>query len=480
MKNKTLFTLVISAMLIHFANAQTWNLGGNAPTATSTLGNTTNQNMNIITNNKARMTLKKTGQVGIGTTNPTSLLHVEQSTLTDLLVKSTGAGAQLIADRAGNGYEAITRYMQTGVPQWKTGLSVNATGSPDYVISNEITGTDALTINGTSNNVNLKSGYFTLGAIGTNNVGSFYQSSNNLYLSTFTPTTSSGSTPGNIIMAATDLVGFKAGNVGIGTSDVSKAKLIVKGNVGKTVAMFGQGSTGISIIQDSPGIGFNSYYSTTVWKSMNSGYTAQISLDPSSGNINFYTGSNTTAANQSITQSLPVFITNDGRLIINAPGVNSALAVKKLAISDDAASFQGTDLFSHFAYGTTENTYIRGGKATSNVIIADLCNNVGIGTANPGYKLDVCGTVRAKEVRVETGWCDYVFAEDYHLPSLSAVESYIKANKHLPDVTPGAVIEKDGLEVGKSSAEMIRKIEELTLYVIDLQKQVNELKASKQ
>ncbi len=105
--------------------------------------------------------------------------------------------------------------------------------------------------------------------------------------------------------------------------------------------------------------------------------------------------------------------------------------------------------------------------------------NVGIGTNANLYKLDVCGTMRAKEVRVATGWCDYVFADDYKLPALSDVEAFIKTNKHLPDVTPGSVIEGEGLEVGKTSAQMIKKIEELTLYVIELQKQVNELKCAK-
>ncbi|MFZ1800874.1 MAG: hypothetical protein WAU24_13490, partial [Chitinophagaceae bacterium] len=55
--------------------------------------------------------------------------------------------------------------------------------------------------------------------------------------------------------------------------------------------------------------------------------------------------------------------------------------------------------------------------------------NVGIGTYNPTYKLDVCGTIRAKEMRVSTGWCDYVFADDYDLMPLSEVEKFISVNK---------------------------------------------------
>ena len=89
-------------------------------------------------------------------------------------------------------------------------------------------------------------------------------------------------------------------------------------------------------------------------------------------------------------------------------------------------------------------------------------------------------TIRATKVNVNAKWwSDFVFSDDYKLPSLATVEAFIKANKHLPDVTPGAIIESEGLEIGKTSAQMIKKIEELTLYIIDLQKQVNELKSQK-
>lgn len=117
--------------------------------------------------------------------------------------------------------------------------------------------------------------------------------------------------------------------------------------------------------------------------------------------------------------------------------------------------------------------------ASNSIVLGSGTQNVGIGVTAPVYKLDVCGTIRAKEIRVETGWCDFVFAEDYKLRPLSEVETFINENKHLPDVTAGPVIEAEGLEVGKVSSQMIRKIEELTLYMIELQKQVDELKCTK-
>lgn len=135
-------------------------------------------------------------------------------------------------------------------------------------------------------------------------------------------------------------------------------------------------------------------------------------------------------------------------------------------------------------YGPSGNMYLNYfdgdavyvGNGAQGVVASFLTSGkVGIGTTTPGYKLDVCGTIRATEVRVETGWCDYVFANDYQLRPLSEVESFIKENKHLPEVTPGAEIETNGLEVGKVSAQMIKKIEELTLYAIEQQKMIEKL-----
>jgi len=101
--------------------------------------------------------------------------------------------------------------------------------------------------------------------------------------------------------------------------------------------------------------------------------------------------------------------------------------------------------------------------------------NVGIGASSLVYKLNVNGTIRAKEVRVESSWADYVFDKNYKLPSLKDVAAYIEQHQHLPGVASAAEIQQNGLPVGEAQSKMMEKIEELTLYVIDLQKQVNQL-----
>jgi hypothetical protein len=97
------------------------------------------------------------------------------------------------------------------------------------------------------------------------------------------------------------------------------------------------------------------------------------------------------------------------------------------------------------------------------------------------YKLYVQDGILTERVKVAfhsdyVNWSDFVFAKDYELMPLSDVETYIEKNKHLPDIPSTEDVMKNGLDLATMDARLLQKVEELTLYVIEQQKQINELK----
>ncbi len=116
----------------------------------------------------------------------------------------------------------------------------------------------------------------------------------------------------------------------------------------------------------------------------------------------------------------------------------------------------------------------------SNVLVINRSGlNVGIGTSNPdnNYRLAVNGKIRAKEIVVETGWADFVFEKDYKLKTLEEVETFIQNNGHLPDIPSAKEVAENGVKVGEMESKLLQKIEELTLYMIDLEKKVAQMES---
>ncbi len=108
-----------------------------------------------------------------------------------------------------------------------------------------------------------------------------------------------------------------------------------------------------------------------------------------------------------------------------------------------------------------------------------LLSNVGIGTTNTqGYKLAVAGNMIAESVKVklQTAWPDYVFTKEYKLPTLASTEQHIKDKGHLPGIPSAAEVLANGVDLGQMNAKLLQKIEELTLYLIEIKKENTEVK----
>ncbi|MDD7886400.1 hypothetical protein [Flavivirga sp. 57AJ16] len=131
------------------------------------------------------------------------------------------------------------------------------------------------------------------------------------------------------------------------------------------------------------------------------------------------------------------------------------------------------------------NTYISGYygidffSGGQNRIRIENNGNVGIGTTDTkGFKLGVQGKIAAEEVKVATyaNWADFVFKNDYNLPTLKEVEQHIKEKGHLKNIPSAEEVKKDGFFLGEMDSKLLQKIEELTLYTIEQQKEIERLK----
>jgi hypothetical protein len=134
-----------------------------------------------------------------------------------------------------------------------------------------------------------------------------------------------------------------------------------------------------------------------------------------------------------------------------------------------------SDAFYNGNYGVVNYT---GGyaDATKSFVINGTTGYFGIGTSLPDSKLAVKGQVHANEVKVDLNvpGPDYVFEKDYKLTSLEEIKNYIDQNKHLPEVPSAKEMEKNGVQLGEMNMLLLKKIEELTLYVIELKKRDDE------
>ncbi|WP_160712914.1 hypothetical protein [Chitinophaga solisilvae] len=171
------------------------------------------------------------------------------------------------------------------------------------------------------------------------------------------------------------------------------------------------------------------------------------------GSLPYYYSANG-PVNPAVFDTQPYIQDHDGTSYTHNP-----LTAPEPYVNGDGLSFQKSAYFT-----STTPSYFNG--------------NVGIGIypqKQPEFKLAVSGTIGAKKVKVtDQGWADYVFKSDYTLPSLSEVEAFIKTNYHLPGIPSEKEIAEKGLDLGNMQQQQMQKIEELMLYIISLNKKLEQ------
>jgi hypothetical protein len=165
----------------------------------------------------------------------------------------------------------------------------------------------------------------------------------------------------------------------------------------------------------------------------------------------------------------------NGRMRLRHNGETSGLWFNNSANIESSFIGQYTDnlmgIFGnawHFALNRNDGTVYLG----SNNLDAE---NLALGA---GYKLRVFGKIIGEEVRVQlkTAWPDYVFDKDYKQLSLKELEQFVNEHKHLPNIPSAKEIEKDGQHLGEIQIKLLEKVEELTLYIIELKKEIEAIK----
>jgi len=386
----------------------------------------------------AQNTFPSSGNVGIGTTTPSVALHVVKT-----------------AEQLRLGYDA-SNY---------SSFTTSSTGG--------LTVQNVATTTGTSQMIMQANGNF------------FIDPSNNV------PRLSVGSTSGGTAIGLFASLPNSApanglavsGNVGIGTSSpASKLYLAAGGRNGLMIDGSLDGtptSKYLSIWQGAGGVGIDPIGTGLIYLGYDQAsdiYFGHSSVNAGNG---FWKADGTVGIGTTSSSGLLTIGSSSNRGTLNLIGSSSNPPA--LSISDSRT-------------GAHQYTFYNGVSAVGNLDIYDQTagayrltinssGNVLIGQAtqvNTAYKLDVAGPVRANEIVVNTSGADFVFEPTYKLPSISSLERYIKDNHHLPEIPSAKQMQQDGLSVGENQVKLLQKVEELTLYLIEKDKQIKEQQAINQ
>jgi hypothetical protein len=391
-----------------------------------------------------------TGDVGIGTTSPSAKLHV---------ITSNGSISALLTGAS----KGIRFTSSSSITKLE---GVDQTGSSSYepielggaYVGFSVAGTEVGRFNSSANfGIGVTSPAEKLDVAGNIKIA------NGGYLYSATNT--------NIQAGSSSYIGFHtngseqmriltSGDVGFGTTS-PYARINAATSDGVSSALFSGATKGVRVVSSS---------SITKMEGVdNTGSASYQPLELGGSYVGFSIGG-----------------TEVGRFNSSANfGIGVTSPAEKLDVAGNIKIANGGYLYSaantHIQAGTSSYIGFHTNGSERMKILSD--GTVGIGTNitsySSAYKLLVDGKIGAREIKVTLSnpWPDYVFDKDYKLRSLYTLEKFIQQNKHLPNMPSAADVKKDdGVNLGEMNAKLLEKVEELTLYMIQLKKENDEIK----
>ncbi|WP_126243516.1 hypothetical protein [Chitinophaga rhizosphaerae] len=168
----------------------------------------------------------------------------------------------------------------------------------------------------------------------------------------------------------------------------------------------------------------------------------------------------------------PFQIKSGGQVFKFIAGPNTSGYAITQSVNDDGMNFSLNTNVRGFNFVTTRGR----------LFTIDSVGNVRIGDHAPnGYKLSVNGSAIFTKavVKAYANWPDFVFEEDFKLQPIEEVMAYVKENKHLPGIPSAKEVAEKGQDLGEMNAKLLQKIEELTLYIAEMKKEIDALKAER-
>ena len=417
-----------------------WNLTGNASLATDFLGTTIPVDLTFKTDAKSRMTVDAAGKVGIGITTPNAALHVLTGSEPGMLPPTILLDRNDATNQAG--------LLSIGISGNSFASGLLGGGSAAFKLTDPY-----------GNSSNSDMGFSTNGA-----AAQFVIKHNgNIGAGTESPTAKFHS----VGTARLESLPTSTSNTDFITADAN-------GNLASR-SLTSVLSTAWSLSGNS--VGTADFLGTTNINPLNFHVNGvkSMSLD-NGGNVSISTGGISSYQKLYIETAKQ----NDG-IQVNQTGTTAAT----IDLNASGGSGRRWALHSTGSGNSQGAGHLLFWDWTSNQERMRIDNNGSVRIGNvpmlaSGYKLYVQEGILTEKIKValasSAAWADYVFANDYKLKPLTEVELFIKANKHLPNMPSAVELEKDGLDLGQMQAKQMEKIEELTLYLIEMKKEIDVLK----